>query len=207
MNEPFSMASPGAGHLAAETETDRLNTALAQAQAELQRQSAALAKLQGELMASRLEVSGARAETVQFQGFLSRAEAEAGLAYAQIMALKAHVARDAAEIVALRTGLNRIEAERDALRASFSWRISVPIRVAGGLARRARRAAMRSGTRVTAIEPQPTPAPDGRQSPPPPVDPNAPYIFRPAIFKPGPVPSGAPAVVTLDELYKLSRSL
>jgi hypothetical protein len=34
------------------------------------------------------------------------------------------------------------------------------------------------------------------------MDPNAPYIFRPA-----PVPADVPAVVTLDELYKLSRSL
>jgi hypothetical protein len=176
---------------AAETETGRLTRALAQAQAEL--------------MASRLEVSGTRAETVHFKGFLRRAEADIAAAQANSAVLEGEIASlkaQATEIAALRTSLGHVQAERDALRASFSWRISAPVRLVGGWLRRARPATRPNGA---APEPPPMPAP---AAPPadPPADPNAPYIFRPMPVPSDP-PSGTTPVVTLDELHQLSRSL
>ena len=180
-----------------ETEIDRLQTVLIDARDDLQRHGAALAKLQGELAASRLEVSGARGETVQFHGFFLRAEAQAAEAKAQAEELRAHAARLQAEIARLHDAAAALRAEVAALRASFSWRVTRPMRAASWRARGLRRRV--GGLLRLAAEPAPDPA---LPSPPRPVDPNEPYLFKPA-----PAPDDGRGIVTLDGLYHLSRSL
>ncbi len=128
-----------------DTEHERTRMALANAEADLQRHAAALAKLQGEFAASRLEVAGARGETVQYRGFLGQAEADVAAAFAHIEELRAHAAqreteigRLHAELVGVAAAHALLRAEIDGLRASLSWRMSAPIRVAGRLLRRGR---------------------------------------------------------------------
>ena len=215
------MANPAVGPIVPETETDRLRMALAEAEADLQRQAAALSRLQGELMASRLEVSGAREETVQFRGMLQRAEAAAtraaSSAHARIVDLEADaIGRDAeltrlhAAITTLQAEIRAVRAGMDLLRASFSWRISAPVRVGGRVIRGIRTtlmrgiAATRPALRHTALRSE-APLP-----PPPPVPPPNDRAVR-AIVQPAPLanslPAAAEGVVTLDALYQLSRAL
>ena len=204
-----------------QTETDHLRTTLAEAHTDLQRRDAALLKLQGELMASRLEVAGARSETVQFQGLLRRAE-EAAASAAQACARleSATASRDSeiaqlhgviatlqAVVTTLEAETSALRAGMDLLRASVSWRISAPVRVAGRLIRSIRTATARLPRAIRHMpRHQTAPVEQLPVALPSPSDPNARAIFRAAPF--GEHPSGeAEGLVTLDELYHLSRSL
>jgi hypothetical protein len=198
-----------------ETETDRLRRTLAESHADLQRRDAALLKLQRELMVSRREVAGAREETVQFQGMLRRAEAAAAAAMETCTRLEAEAEAEAAsrtaEIAQLQTVITTLQGEASALRASMhlvyasaSWRMSAPVRVVGQLMRSVRNAA---GLRraIRGASPHQTP-PLSPAALPSPADPNIVAIFQAAPFVEPPSGEGE-GVVTLDALYRLSRSL
>jgi hypothetical protein len=194
-----------------ETETDRLRRTLAESHADLQRRDAALLKLQRELMVSRREVAGAREETVQFQGMLRRAEAAAAVAMETCTGLEAAAASRTAEIAQLQTVITTLQGEASALRASMhlvyasaSWRMSAPVRVVGQLMRSVRNAA---GLRraIRGASPHQTP-PLSPAALPSPADPNIVAIFQAAPFVEPPSGEGE-GVVTLDALYRLSRSL
>jgi hypothetical protein len=189
-----------------ETETDRLRAILAEARADLQRRDAALLKLQGELMVSRLEVAGARDETVQFRGMLRRAEDAAarlealGDRNAEIMELHAVIATLQSETSALRAAIGL-------LHASASWRISAPVRLAGRWMRGIRTAArplLRAIRRARPHQTAPVAQPPATLAIP--EDPNARIMFQGASFMEA-APAEAEGVVTLDALYRLSRSL
>ena len=201
-----------------QTETDHLRTTLAEAHTDLQRRDAALLKLQGELMASRLEVAGARSETVQFQGLLRRAEEAAAQACtrlesatasrdSEIAQLHGVIATLQAVVTTLEAETSALRAGMDLLRASVSWRISAPVRVAGRLIRSIRTATARLPRAIRHMpRHQTAPVEQLPVALPSPNDPNARAIFRAAPF--GEHPSGeAEGLVTLDELYHLSRSL
>jgi hypothetical protein len=195
--------------------------ALAEAEADLQRHDAALLRLQGELMASRLEVSGAREETVQFRGMLHRAEeaaaTAASAAHARIVSLEADAIGRDAEIIRLHAAITTLQAEihairagMDLLRASFSWRISAPVRAVGGVIRAIRSTlvrgigATRPGLRHAVLPsgvPPPLPLPL-----PAPADRAARAIVQPAPLA-DPHPAAEEGVVTLDALYQLSRAI
>ena len=211
------MPEPAAWMLEEETETDRLRMALAEARADLQRRDAALLRLQGELMASRLEVAGARGETVQFQGMLRRsqeAEATTAQAWAELESANSEIAQLHADVAALQSVIATLQAEivvlrggMDLLRASASWRMSAPIRLAGRLMRRIRAAGLRllRANRRT-IPRQAAPVAQPPAALPSLGDPNARAIFQAAPFADHPA-GEAEGVVTLDGLYHLSRSL
>lgn len=203
--------------LEAETETDRLRFAVTELQADLQRHSLMLKRLQGEVAASHLEVAGARGETVQLQEMLRQAEADAAIIYpsriapleAEVASLEAEIARLHALIADQAAANVAVQADIDLIRASLSWRISVPIRILGRLARRLPGRQFLPRRRIRTLNER-LPSPLHVQpasvvasvSPPLPTDPNARYIFRPTTL-----PDDGTSVVTLDALYHLSRSL
>jgi hypothetical protein len=175
--------------LQAETEADRLRIALSEVEADLRRYKAAVSKLQDALMVARHEVAGARGETVQFKAMLERAQAVAPAALARIAILETEAIGRDAEIMRLQVETQALRAGIDVLRASFSWRISAPVRVAGGLIRALR---PRRSRRASA-EAEPAPAP--------------PAPLPAPVFNAAPQVGAAEGVVTLDALYQLSRTL
>jgi hypothetical protein len=95
----------------------------------------------------------------------------------------------------------------DLLRASASWRISAPVRVAGRLIRGIRKAAL--GLSRVIRSPSPDQTPPLARPPaalPSPRDPNEGAIFQATPFVER-LSSEAEGVVTLETLYHLSRSL
>nr|WP_321986241.1 hypothetical protein [uncultured Lichenicoccus sp.] len=226
---PHSDAAPAPQALETETDPDRLHRLLAGVEAELREHRLALSRLQGELAASRLEVAGARGETMVYRAMVQRAQAElaeAELAQAGLAGQAADVAGQDAEIARLHAIIAAQHSEMQslgtaivALYASFSWRVSRPVRVASRSIRRILRApaAVRRLVRRVptapdhagaAASPQESPPASAPPPAPPPgmVDPNAGHVFQAA-----PMAEAGPAepdrVVTLDALYHLSRSL
>jgi hypothetical protein len=188
------MSDAASMHGGADAEYDRLRETLASTEAELKRYASTLEKLQGELKASRLEVAGARGETVHVRGFLKQAQAQLEAAEAHIEQLRAQAKKREALLQARHDDIA-------ALRASTSWRLTRPLRGATYLARggvgtflRRWKEYQRSGPQSPAPAQMPAAAPGFE-------DPNAAYLFKPA-------PSADEAgTVTLNELYRLSRSL
>ena len=186
--------------LEAETELHRVSRALADAQADLQRHCAALQKLQGELMISRLEVATARTEIVRHQSLLRTAQADLQAAHASIEELPAIAMEREAEITRLRRELQgagpviKLPAVLVLRAARFSRRVLAHNASATQVVARVRGRLPRLGAR-------PERPPAGA-----PVDPNERYTFKPA-EQPGEPPPGAQGHVSLNELYRLSRSL
>ncbi len=123
----------------------------------------------------------------------------------------AEIAQLRATIAALRAEVAALEADMELLKHSASWRISAPVRVAGRFARRFRAAGAPLRDAIRSARPHQTepmmPTRTGPSSPTSshnPHDPNARLIFQPA---PELSSGEAAGVVTLDALYRLSRSL
>ena len=189
--------------LGGDPETDRLRNALAVAQADLRLHVAALSKLQGELSASRVEAASTRQETINFRGYLQQSQADVEAAHVHIGELSvraaAREAEFAAAIAALHAEAAALQTALALVHASFSWRVTRPVRVMGRILRWCRRA-MRPGAHSTTPA-QPGAAASAAAAAPPIIpDPNAPYLFKSAPF--GDVGQGT---VTVEELHHLSR--